>query len=123
MSWLDQLNINSFFGNFRKPLETIIKIIKYWCIQLSVELLKLNYFNFFYHPNLLVFFAKNNIGIDIILVQIILRTDELVKKKISKNSSTLKWVNFQSFLYLVPVLYQVKMYLCLNLKVNFCTKN
>ena len=37
---------NSFFANFKKPLETLIKIIKYWCIQISiaktVETLKLD---------------------------------------------------------------------------------
>jgi hypothetical protein len=44
--WISFLG-NSFFGNFnRTPLNNLIKIIKYWCIQLSVrktaEILKLD---------------------------------------------------------------------------------
>ena len=27
---------NSFFSTFRKPFKTLIKIIKYWCIQISI---------------------------------------------------------------------------------------
>jgi len=43
--WISCLD-NSFFGTFKKPINTLIKIIKYWCCQVSivktVELLKLD---------------------------------------------------------------------------------